>query len=213
MKRIDLTGQRFGRLTVVSYAFTRKTDVMWNCVCDCGKHTIVSRSDLKKGKSKSCGCYRIERSKEANKGAKHGLTHGLSNTRIYHIWRGIKDRCFNEKKDRYKNYGGRGITICDEWRNDFQAFYNWAMLHGYSENLTIDRIDVNGNYEPSNCRWITKGEQANNTRNNHLITYCGETKTIAQWAKKIGIKYSTLSARINSYGWSIEKALTEKIHK
>lgn len=130
--------------------------------------------------------------------------HGMKKTRIYKSWERIKRRCNNPKT--YKNYGGRGIKVCDEWSKDFMAFYEWAMANGYRDDLTIDRIDVNGNYEPNNCRWVTMKEQENNRRNNHHITYNGETHTIAEWGDILNIPYKVLLQRITTYKWSIEKA-------
>lgn len=133
--------------------------------------------------------------------------HGHKNDRLYNIWARMKQRCENPKLYGYKDYGGRGITVCAEW-HEFTPFYDWAMTHGYKENLTIDRIDLNGNYEPSNCRWVTMKVQANNKRRNHLITLNGETHTISEWARITGINKSTIRNRIVLYGWNIEKALT-----
>lgn len=134
--------------------------------------------------------------------------HGLKHTRLYSIWNGIKIRCLNPNFIRYKDYGGRGITICDEWKNDFQAFYDWAMSNGYADNLTIDRIDNNGNYEPSNCRWVAMDVQANNSRHCRNIEFNGEVHSLSEWARITGIPRYTLNNRINQYGWSIEDALT-----
>ena len=120
----------------------------------------------------------------------------------------MKTRCTNPNHEAYHNYGGRGISICDEWMNDFQAFYDWAMANGYSDDLSIDRIDNDGNYCPENCRWATDKEQCNNQRSNHLITYNGKTQTIKQWAADLGIKRVTLQARLTRYHWDVEKALT-----
>lgn len=136
-------------------------------------------------------------------------THGLTNTRLYSIFGHMKQRCYDKNSARYHCYGGRGITICEEWRNDFQTFYDWAMSHGYADNLTIDRIDVNGNYEPSNCRFVTIKEQENNRSNNRLITYNGMTKTLSQWASISGLSYGTFYHRIKR-GWSFEDCLTAK---
>lgn len=135
--------------------------------------------------------------------------HGGYGTRLYEIWRSLKKRCLNPKTEQYSNYGGRGITVCDEWRDSFQAFYDWAMANGYRDDLTLDRIDGNGNYEPSNCRWATWKEQQNNRRNNHFITYNGETKTLKQWSEQVGIDWDILYSRLKK-GWSVEKALTTK---
>ena len=139
------------------------------------------------------------------------VTHGKRHTRLYTIYANIKTRCYNKKNSRYQLYGARGITMCDEWKDDFQTFYDWAMANGYRQDLTIDRIDTNGNYEPSNCRWATWRVQQNNRGNNHLLTYRGETHTMAEWARIYNIGYQTLVRRINVSHWSVDKALTMKV--
>lgn len=208
-KLIDLTGQRFGRLTVIEKAPAKQgcENAVWLCKCDCGNSSVVQSQSLRSGRTRSCGCYQKE------KITKMLLVHGQAKgnqTRLYKIYHGIKNRCLKEKDPSYKRYGHKGITICEEWRNSFEAFYEWAMSHGYSDDLTIDRIDSNGNYCPENCRWVTYKVQNNNTSRNHLITYNGKTQTLAQWAEEMGIKYDTLSARINRSHWNIERALTTK---
>lgn len=137
----------------------------------------------------------------------------VHHTRLNKIYEHMKDRCYNPNFHCYNRYGGRGITICKEWLEDYQAFKAWALSHGYSDNLTLDRIDNNKGYYPENCRWISAKEQANNKRNNHLITYKGETKTLVQWAESLGIDRSVLSARINKLGWSISKSFETKTRK
>ena len=127
--------------------------------------------------------------------------------RLHPVWRNMKGRCYNPKHCKYPIYGGRGITVCDEWRNSFQAFLDWAIANGYQEGLSIDRIDVNGNYEPSNCRFATREEQARNKRNNRYLTYNGETRTIPDWADVVQIPYMVLYSRIQYHGWSAERAL------
>lgn len=165
----DLTGQRFGRLTVICDSGKRKRSfVVWRCVCDCGNIAEVKTDSLKSGNTKSCGCLHderaIEKCKKMNDSSNKYKTHGMTGTRIFRIYCGMKNRCYNKTNKDYKHYGSRGIKVCDEWLADFMAFYNWAIANGYSDELTIDRKDVNGNYAPDNCKWSTRAEQARNQR-------------------------------------------------
>lgn len=141
------------------------------------------------------------------KGNKIGVTHGKRNTRLYCIWVSMKQRCYNKNNKDFVKYGSRGIKICDEWLNDFMSFYNWSMENSYKEDLTIDRINNNRNYEPSNCRWTTIKKQSNNRRTNRFITYKGETKSLTELAEEYNINASTFSDRLER-GWTLEQALT-----
>lgn len=205
-KFIDLTGQRFGRLTAIAFVKLGNRS-RWLCKCDCGKETYANSTDLKSGHKKSCGCLHDDLSRERL--TKQNLTHGESNTRLYKIWTDIKKRCYCKTFWAYDRYGGRGIALCDEW-HDFMVFKDWCMCNGYTETLTIDRIDNNGNYEPNNCRWVDRKTQANNKSNVRHVTYNGETKTISEWAEIIGINRQTLYNRIFTYNIPPEKAFTTK---
>ena len=199
----DLTGMKFNRLTVIKRAENNKYNrAQWLCKCDCGNTIVVSGNALLKSNTKSCGCLNKENYRKSN-----NKKHGMSETRLFHCWTAMKARCRDKNLKAYKNYGGRGIKVCDEWEHDFTAFYNWSMDNGYKDDLTIDRKDVNGNYCPENCRWITKEEQARNKRTNRYIEYNGETKTIAEWARIAGIERSVLRGRIDR-GWTMKKAMS-----
>lgn len=207
-KIIDLTGQRFGRLTVIEKAGVNKHHAsLWKCQCDCGGSTVVAGSSLKIGNTRSCGCIQRKRTQETL------TTHCGSGTRLHRIWKMMKQRCYNKNSADYMRYGGRGITICDEWLNNFAMFQEWSYANGYREYLTIDRIDNDKGYSPDNCRWATEKEQANNRHKTITITYQGETKPLTYWAELKGIPYSVLKARILKYDWPIERAMTEQIHK
>lgn len=157
----NVIGEKYGRLTVISKSEhkDKNNHSYWNCVCECGNYTTVALHHLTGGRINSCGCLKSEKTIERS------TIHGKTNTRMFHIWQGMKRRCYNENDKNYKYYGGRGITVCDEWRNNFTTFYNWAIENGYTDDLTIDRINNDGNYEPSNCRWVTMAQQNRNKRN------------------------------------------------
>jgi len=205
-KRIDLSNKRFGKLKVIrQVGSSRNGSLLWECLCDCGNTAIIRGDGLKSGHTQSCGCLRKEESAKSN--TIRLTTHGMSGTRLYRIWRGMKTRCLNENEKYFKNYGGRGITLCEEWLNSFEAFYKWSLENGYSENLTLDRIRVNGNYSPDNCRWATYEEQQNNRRDNYLVTLNGETSTLANMCRKYGVNYHTVCTRIFRDGISPEDAI------
>ena len=179
---------------------------LWEMRCQCGNVFIAQPSDTS-GMCKECALKLISQKKRI-----HGESPDTDKnaSRLYGIWLGMKTRCNNHKVDSYRLYGGRGIKVCEEW-NDYLTFKKWALDNGYSDELSIDRIDNDGDYCPQNCKWSTLIEQANNRRANHYLTFNGETKTMAQWAKIMGIKYHTLKYRINKYGWSAERALTTPV--
>lgn len=196
----DLTNHKFGRLTTLYRLHNIKGDTKWLCVCECGNLKEAYINNLTRGKTKSCGCYN-----------KEVITkHGKCNTRLYHIYNTMKSRCYNKNNKDYPNYGGRGIVVCDEWLDDFETFYNWAIDNNYRDDLTIDRIDVNGNYEPVNCRWLTLKQQARNTRTNRNITVNNETHCLSEWCEIQNLDYSKVQKRIDELGWPIEKALELK---
>ena len=192
--RKDLTGRRFGRLTVLEFVPTENTHSYWKCRCDCGKYKVISSVGLKTGNTASCGCISAERAREFIK-TYHHPTHNLSKTKLYGIWAAMKQRCYNEKCTAHKNYGARGITVCGEWRNDFQAFYDWAMANGYRAGLTIDRIDNDGRYEPSNCRWSDRKKQSRNRRSNIYVNYNNKTMCLKDASKISGIPTHVLYRR------------------
>jgi hypothetical protein len=203
-KKRDLTGKRFGRLSVVMEdGRSNYGERRWKCSCDCGNVVSVTGKNLVRGASRSCGCLRNERVSEAT------TTHGMSKTKLYRTWERMRSRCGYQDNPAYNNYGKRGIRVCEEWDNDFLVFYNWAMDNGYSEGLSIDRIDNNGDYEPDNCRWATRKQQMNNTRTNHMITYNGETKTISQWADFFDIDYKLFYNRLSNNNWEIDGELLD----
>ena len=196
-KNEDYTGQVFGRLTALTYRGHSK----WTCLCSCGKLVDVNTRDLKNGNTKSCGCYKQERLYEAN------TTHGISIKHpIYRSWTHMKSRCYNVNVYAYQYYGARGIEVCDEWLHDFKAFYDWSMANGWKEGLSIDRIDNDGPYAPWNCRWADNITQANNKRNNRIISINGVSKTVKQWADANGIDAKLIYSRLDE-GWTPEKAV------
>lgn len=194
----DIAGQRFGRLVAIEYLGKS----LWLCKCDCGNTSTPKSWSLRSGTTQSCGCLHKEIV------GKKSTKHGLGDTRIYSIWRNMKQRCNNPNATKYEIYGGKGIKVCNEWL-DFNNFYKWATENGYEDSLSIDRIDGNKDYTPDNCRWTTYQVQANNTTQNHYLTHIGKTQTISGWAEEIGIEQNTLNTRI-ARGWSVEKALTTK---
>ena len=204
----DLTGMKFGMLTVIRRENNDNSrHVMYLCQCECSNMVIVRGDHLTSSKTRSCGCL----FKKSLLNNKKNYRHGKYGSRIYHIWCAMKRRCNNPNAINYDRYGEKGITVCTEW-TEFSNFYEWAINHGYAENLTIDRIDTNEQYNPSNCRWVTYKKQNNNKRNNFFITFNEKTHTLHEWSEILNINYNTLWRRIKRDNWSIERAFTTPIH-
>jgi hypothetical protein len=203
----DRIGLRFGRLLITERGPSRSgtTDSFWWCLCDCGNIVLVRWRSLKGGATQSCGCYQKEcaiRSQRAT-----FLKHDLSKDALYGVMQGMKNRCYKTDDPHYSRWGGRGIYICDEWKENFLAFYEWAQQSGYKKGLSLDRIDNDGPYSPNNCRWATREEQMNNTRHNKYITFEGKTLSVTQWSKHLNVKAKILRQRLQR-GWSDEEVIT-----
>ena len=194
----DLTGKKFGKLEVIGVHDTGNRKTYYVCQCDCGNVKVVRADSLISGATKSCGCIKKQQDK-TNLTANN--RHKMSGTRIYETWQDMKRRCYNKQNVRYNRYGGRGIKVCEEWLNNFQSFYDWAIRNGYSDDLTIDRIDNDGNYEPSNCRWSTVKEQCNNRSSNINITIGNATKSLMSWCEIFNVDYKKVHARYQRNGY------------
>lgn len=204
MKLIDLVNRQFGKWTVIERANNDKNGQrQWLCRCECGTLKIVAGRHLTSDKTHSCGCDKLN-------GARNPFyKHGEKRTRLYGIWSGMKDRCYNSNNPFYNRYGGRGISICDEWRNNYPAFKVWALTNGYTENLTIDRRDNNGNYTPGNCRWTTRKTQCNNRCSTRKYKYNGVVASIKEHCENLGLNHNSVRTRL-SRGWTFEEAITGK---
>ena len=197
-----MAGKRFGRLSVIGESGRIRGQVAWECLCDCGNTVVVPGYELRSGNTKSCGCYGREVL------LKSSIKHGAFGTQLYRAYSNMKTRCYNPHYYLYQHYGGKGISVCDEWlgENGFNNFSIWSKANGYRDGLSIDRIDNSLGYSPSNCRWVDMITQQNNRTNNRLITANGETHTMAEWARLSGLSYSTVQRRLKN-GWSDEDAV------
>lgn len=200
--RTDIKGKRFGRLVAIKFHHVEKQKAFWECLCDCGNKKNIRASDLIKGSITSCGCFRNEIL------LKRVRKHGKSDTSIYNVWFGMKQRCENQNHTSYKNYGGRGIKVCDRWQN-FENFYA-DMGESYKQGLTIERVENNRNYSPDNCEWVTWKKQNNNRRSNRIINLNGVTGTLMSFCEKYDIKYEIAKYRLNK-GWSVEKTFSTPV--
>lgn len=207
MCKLNLTGQKFGRWTILEEVPERyQRRVQYKCRCDCGTERIMIGGKIKKGLSYSCGCWAVERTKIRNK------THGLSKVPLYSVWNNIRKRCYVKKTRQYKDYGGRGIKMYAKWINDPASFIRWCENNGWQKGLQVDRRNNDGHYYPRNIRFITHKEQQRNTRKNVFYTHEGQTKCIAEWAESLGVNYITVCVRIRR-GWTINEALFGKKDK
>jgi hypothetical protein len=210
--RLELAGKRYGKLVVTSFAFS-KNGAHWNCTCDCGKTSIVRASMLTTGTTKSCGCGMIEQAKQNCKSFRDRNSWIPCEVRrkLKDMYTNMVKRCCDPRNHRYKNYGGRGIRICDEWLHPAtgrQAFYRWAVANGCQPHLQIDRINVDLGYFPQNCRFVDRIEQLNNTTRNHYITWQGKTQTMSEWAKELGLSYCAMQHRLDR-GWPMERIASQ----
>lgn len=191
----DITGQKFGRLTALYHAGSAKDkSALWMCKCDCGNEKVVTSTALLSGKTSSCGCLKREVAKD------NSFKHGETKTRLYREWQAMKERCYRKTHQYYNRYGGRGISVCDEWKCDYLAFKKWAIENGYSDNLSLDRIDNDGNYCPENCRWATWEEQANNRSNNVVVFYEEKWLPINIVMNKLNKKYGYVYQHYRNLG-------------
>ena len=216
---IQLTpGEKYGRLTIIERVENdKRRRAMWKCKCDCGKEVVVMGIYLKNGKTKSCGCYQKDVAKkhilEYNASPEYHqpshTIHGKHDSRMYTIWCNMKQRCSNPNHEKYGYYGARGISVCEEWKNDFQSFYDWSIANGYTDELTIDRIDSAKGYSPDNCRWVTQKEQTRNRSITVRIEHDGEIKTLKEWCEQYNFDYKLAHARYKK-GWSFEELFKPK---
>lgn len=202
----DITGQKFGRLTVIRYAGkVPNNDHRWRCVCECGTEKPIRHNCLLSGKTSSCGCYK----KERINASKRNRRHGMWGTPTWNSWDGMISRCTNPANASYANYGGRGITVCDKWKT-FEGFFSDMGIR--EEGCELDRIDTNGNYSPANCRWVTVKQQMRNKRNNRMVTFNGETLCVAEWEERFGVNRDVIYARLRA-GWDAALAVSQPAHK
>ena len=199
---IEMTDKVFGRLTVIGFSHRSESKrIFWKCQCKCGNTANVNGANLRNGSTKSCGCLSADIKRDFI--VKLRKTHGMTKTRTYKTWNGIIQRCLNSKNSSYHHYGGRGITVCNRWLK-FENFY--VDMGDRPDDMSIDRIDNDGNYEPDNCRWATQKEQTRNARSNRLILYNGETKTMVEWSETLGLSYATITNRVYK-GLSVDEIL------
>jgi hypothetical protein len=202
----ELIGIKFNRLTVLKKSENKiHNRLSVDCKCDCGNLFSATINSLKTGNTKSCGCIRIEKPNQ--------LKHGLRSHKLFNVYSNIKQRCYNGNSKNFNNYGGRGITICDEWKNSFINFYNWCINNGWNADLEIDRMDNNGNYSPNNCRCVSRVINVRNRRNTLKIIFNNQEKSLSEWADIIGVSYSTLSQRIFKLKIPLEKAMSKKVFR
>ncbi len=203
-KIIDLSGQVFGKLTVIKFLERKKFHSLFECKCDCGNITIVTSNNLRTNHTISCGCYNEKVFRDST------ITHGLSKHPLYLSWVGMRNRCYYKDHNRFEHYGGKGIKVCDEWKDNFQSFYDWAIKNGWGKGLSIDRKENDKDYCPNNCKFSTVPQQNRNRTSNVKMTIDGETKILIEWAEFANIKYMTLRGRLKR-GWTPKESVFGKM--
>lgn len=203
--RKDLKGQKINKLLVLEFFENKNKRTYWKCLCDCGNIKEILGTHLVQGKTKSCGCYNSEKASQSCKNRTI-----IPNKRIMYIWQSMKQRCYKEDSISYKNYGAKGIKICNEWLNNPKVFYDWAINNGYEERLTIDRINNNGDYEPNNCRWTDWETQMRNTKHNIIINYQGETNCVKYFIDKYKLNQFAIYSRLKR-NWSVKDAIEKPV--
>lgn len=207
---IDLSNNRFGRLTVIKLD-TTKNGTRWLCKCDCGNIKSINAYLLKSNATKSCGCYNKEVARSRMTGKKFGFKHGLSKHPLMSVWDGMVQRCTNRNNINFSSYGGRGIDVCDEWKNNYKSFYDWAINNNWSKGLQIDRINNNGNYNPNNCRIVTRSVNMRNTSRNKMLSNNGVRKCVADWAIEFNVRSNTIITQLRR-GWTEERIFNKIIN-
>jgi hypothetical protein len=207
----DIRGRRYGLLLVIGFGDVKKPRrrTLWWFECDCGSRILLPRGDVVTGHTASCGCLQREVARQKMRKRHEKLRHNMSGTKLYNVYQCMMARCYRSTNNRWESYGGRGIMVCDEWKNDKRTFFEWSKANGYEEGLQLDRINNDGHYSPDNCRWVTSFVNMNNTRRNRYIEYLDQGLTITQWARKLGMSDAKFRHRLITRKWTMDRIVEE----